>query len=142
MTQGNKVNSINQLLYFEFSVQLILYHLHGGCQSLCLSPAVKSLIWTQLDTVDCVPLQITLQAVDKILAISPQFKKNKSHLSREIKIERRIWHQQQQQQKLIDMGLNVSGRGQEIVSVCAWKETLSVFYTYRVTLEDSAGTGL
>lgn len=73
---------------------MILYHLHVGSQSLCLSLAVRSLIWTQLDTLDYIPAQIILRAVDKIVAISSWFK-NKSHLSAEIKIERGTWHQQQ-----------------------------------------------
>lgn len=38
----------------------------------------------QLDTVDYILWQITLQAVEKTVAISSQFK-NKSHLSKEIK---------------------------------------------------------
>lgn len=84
-----------------------------------LSLAVKSLIWLQLDTADYIPRQIPLQAVDKIVGISSQFK-NKFHLSREIKIERRTWHHQQQQleQKLIDMEVSVSVWRQEIVSLC------------------------
>ena len=127
-TQDNKVNSINQLLLLIFPAHLnvILYHLHGGRQSLCLSPAVKCLIWTQLDTADYIPRQITLQAVDKILAISSQFK-NKSHLSGEIKTERRTWHQQQKQRRLIDMELNVPVRGQEIVSLRVAEKSRRVF---------------
>lgn len=118
--QGNEVNSINQPLLWICSAHLnvVLYHLHGGRQSLCLSPAVKSLIWTQLDTVDYIPWQITLQAVDKIVAISSQFK-NKSHLSREIKKnERRTWHQHSNSNRSSPTYDWMCLWGQEIVSLC------------------------